>query len=154
MAIKANTVELTEFLSRLTDGRKNLGNLMILAQRDEGLQNLPYKVDLRHINKEIKEPEVADWCGQAISRQHGLFVMTLTCDDSGKRKAVNTIDPLAIIADYDTKDGHVAPTDERLKELKLPPPTVRVQSGGGITQKRNAEKLYQQLRGLQIAIQK
>jgi uncharacterized protein (DUF927 family) len=59
----------------------------------------------------------------------GWFVTLFTTDSSGKRTAKNTIDPLAIVADYDR--GIEPPTDEQLVELDLPLPTVRVQSGGG-----------------------
>ena len=40
------------------------------------------------------------------------FLTLFTTDETGKRAGVNTIDPLAILADYDK--GVEAPTDDRL----------------------------------------
>jgi predicted P-loop ATPase len=58
-----------------------------------------------------------------------VFLTLFTTDETGGRKGENTIDPLAIMADYD--GGVEPPTDDRLTELGLPLPTVLAKSGGG-----------------------
>ena len=79
----------------------------------------------------------------AVSKNRGFFLNTVTTDDSRKRNdkpqgkpggekydpGNHCLDPVAIPADYD--DKVVPPTDEQLIELGLSLPTVRVKSGGG-----------------------
>mgnify|MGYP000049357053 CR=1 FL=1 len=94
--------------------RKTLPPHVILHQ--------PVTADLTDLLIESKVSKLPDdyraWC-----------LTLFTTDETGERKGVNTIDPLAIVAEYDY--GVASPTDDRLIELGLPLPTVRVKSGGG-----------------------
>jgi P4 family phage/plasmid primase-like protien len=120
----------TAFLTAITKHRKN-DHLSILAQRDDlNNKGTPYQVKAIPLPIDnIDVVEVERILTTANSNQEGVFITTLTTNETGKRTAAETFDPLAIIADYD--GGKSAPTDEEFIKLGLPLPSCRVQSGGG-----------------------
>ena len=101
----------------------------------DGLPSGNRKTILPHVI--LHQPVTADLTDLLIESkvsklQNGYrawFLTLFTTDQTGKRAGVNTIDPLAIVAEYDY--GVASPTDDLLIELGLPLPTVRVRSGGG-----------------------
>jgi uncharacterized protein (DUF927 family) len=90
---------------------------------------LPHVILHQPVSSAISDELIERTVSKLSDDYRAWFVTLFTTDTTGKRTAKNTIDPLAIVADYDR--GIEPPTDERLIELGLPLPTVRVQSGGG-----------------------
>jgi Protein of unknown function (DUF3987) len=101
-------------VSTLPDSEKTGAALCVLHQK---------------IAEEFSQNTLRQLIDKAVTEGKGLFLNTVSTDSSGKRKGENCIDPLAIVADYDY--GTEPPTDDRLIELNLPLPTVRVKSGRG-----------------------
>jgi predicted P-loop ATPase len=126
--IEPNPTEAVEFLTELSRDRVH-GYISLYTHIDEGSQRSP-----KHLATNLP---VEPWETRVMSKYlknsrqngRGVFVATLTTPEDGTRCSSVTIDPLAIVADYD--HGAAAPTDERLSQLGLPSPTVRVISGGG-----------------------
>ena len=90
---------------------------------------LPHVILHQPVSSDLSDSRIESTVSNLPSYYRAWFLTLFTTDETGKRKGVNTIDPLAIVADYDK--GVEAPTDDRLTELGLPLPTVRVKSGGG-----------------------
>ena len=120
----------TAFLTAIVKHRKN-DYLSILAQIDDrNSDGKPHQVKAISLPIDsIDIVEVERILTTANSHQEGVFITMLTTNKSGKRTAKETIDPLAIVADYD--DGKSAPADDEFTNLDLPLPSWRVQSGGG-----------------------
>jgi hypothetical protein len=120
----------TAFLTAIVKHREN-DHLSILAQKDdENNKGTPHQIKAIPLPIDsIDVVEIERILTTANSNQEGVFITTLTTNESGKRTAKEAIDPLAIIADYD--GGKSAPTDEEFTNLDLPLPSWRVQSGGG-----------------------
>jgi predicted P-loop ATPase len=126
--VRPNPTEAVAFLTELSRDREH-DSISLYSHIDAGYQRLP-KCLVSNLPTEPWEPKVLTRLLKTTRENgRGVFVMTLTTPDDGSRCSSNTIDPLAIIADYD--HGAVAPTDEELSQLELPPPTVRITSGGG-----------------------
>ena len=90
----------------------------------------PYVVLHQPVTADLTNELIESTVSKLPQTYRGWCLTLFTTDSSGKRAGVNTIDPLALVADYD--HGVEAPTDQQLIELGLPLPTVRVKSGGGV----------------------
>ncbi len=89
----------------------------------------PHVILHQPVTAALTDPLIESTVSKLPDNYRAWFLTLFTTDETGKRKGVNTIDPLAIVAEYDY--GVASPTDEHLIELGLPLPTVRVKSGGG-----------------------
>ena len=90
---------------------------------------LPHVILHQPVTADLTDLLIESKVSNLPSYYRAWFLTLFTTDETGKRTGKNTIDPLAIVADYD--GGIESPTDDRLTELGLPLPTVRVKSGGG-----------------------
>lgn len=90
----------------------------------------PYRILHQLVAAPINNSLIESAVSKLPQTYRGWCLTLFTTDSSGNRAGVNTIDPLAIVAEYD--HGVEAPSDVRLGELGLPLPTVRAKSGGGV----------------------
>jgi hypothetical protein len=126
--ITPNYDEVGEFLHEITKDRyENFIHINTLS--DSKKVGAAYCVLHQKIVEKFSNNTLRSILDKASAEGKGLFLNTLSTDKSRERKGDNCIDPLAIVADYDY--GMAPPTDDRLIELGLPIPTVRVKSGRG-----------------------
>jgi Protein of unknown function (DUF3987) len=126
--ITPNYDEMGEFLHEIVKDRSK-DFLHISTLPDSEKTGAAICVLHQKIAEEFSKNTLRQLIDKAVTEGKGLFLNTVSTDSSGKRKGENCIDPLAIVADYDY--GTEPPTDDRLIELNLPLPTVRVKSGRG-----------------------
>lgn len=130
MEISTAYAETAEFVVEITKNRSNekdhiwIGTLHDLNKDEPAVRVLHQKVTGDFFERTLKP-----LMDKAVEKGRGFFINTVTTNETGNRKDENCIDPLAIVADYDY--GAEAPSDDRLIEIGLPLPTVRVKSGGG-----------------------
>jgi Protein of unknown function (DUF3987) len=126
--ITPNYDEMGEFLHEIVKDRSK-DFLHISTLPDSEKTGAALCVIHQKIAEKFSKNTLRQLIDKSVTQGKGLFLNTVSTDSSGKRKGENCIDPLAIVADYDY--GTEPPTEDRLIELGLLPPTVRVKSGRG-----------------------
>jgi predicted P-loop ATPase len=129
MKISPAYLETAEFLVEITNNRSNEKDYVWIGTLHDSNKGVAEYVLHQKITGDFSEETLKPLMHKSVAGGKGFFINTVTTDKTRNRTDENCIDPLAIIADYD--GGVEAPTDDRLIDLGLPLPTLRVESGGG-----------------------